>query len=207
MFVSLSAPRWVVRWQVRGLLLLGCQQQALERLTRALERDPVDAWALATMAHVWAALGEKPAALRLLAQWVAVKPDQAAGWFNFGFLSEEQGLLEQAEDAFQRAVAIDPQFDRAWYGLALCLIRQRRFDEAIAALRKNTELQPMSPFGWYQLARVHALRQEPEEATKIIRHLRRFEPKVAAQLEREMGLGAFGPHAGPAPGEAALNTQ
>jgi hypothetical protein len=57
------------------------------------------------------------------------------------------------------------------------------------ALRKNTELQPMSPYGWYQLARVHVDRQEPEEAARIIRHLKKFEPKVAAQLERETGLG------------------
>jgi hypothetical protein len=46
----------------------------------------------------------------------------------------------------------------------------------------------MSPFGWYQLARVHVDRQDPEEAVKVIRHLKRFEPKVAAQLERETGL-------------------
>ena len=46
----------------------------------------------------------------------------------------------------------------------------------------------MSPYGWYQLARVHVDRKQPEEAVKIIRHLRGFEPKVAAQLERETGL-------------------
>ena len=76
----------------------------------------------------------------------------------------------------------------AWYGLALCLIRLRRFDDAVVALRKNTELQPMSPYGWYQLARVQMDRQQPDEALKIIRHLRKFEPKVADQLERETGL-------------------
>jgi hypothetical protein len=31
-------------------------------------------------------------------------------------------------------------------------------------------------------------RHEPEETRKIIRHLKTFEPKVAAQLERETGL-------------------
>jgi hypothetical protein len=51
-------------------------------------------------------------------------------------------------------------------------------------------LQPMSPYGWYQLARVHMDRQQPDEARKIIRHLKGFEPKVAAQLERETGLSA-----------------
>ena len=50
----------------------------------------------------------------------------------------------------------------------------------------------MSPYGWYQLARVHVDRHEPDEAVKIIRHLKGFEPKVAAQLERETGLLARG---------------
>ena len=96
----------------------------------------------------------------------------------------------EAEAAFRRALALDPKLDRAWYGLGLALIRQGRLDEAVAALKRNTELQPMSPYGWYQLARVHMDRQQPEEARKIIRHLKGFEPKVAAQLERETGLAS-----------------
>jgi hypothetical protein len=31
-------------------------------------------------------------------------------------------------------------------------------------------------------------RREPEQARRIIAHLKGFEPKVAAQLERETGL-------------------
>ena len=50
----------------------------------------------------------------------------------------------------------------------------------------------MSPFGWYQLARVQVDRSEPEKARRIIAHLKKFEPKVAAQLERETGLAAEG---------------
>jgi hypothetical protein len=46
----------------------------------------------------------------------------------------------------------------------------------------------MSPFGWYQLARVHVDLKQTNEALKVIRHLKGFEPKVAAQLERETGL-------------------
>jgi tetratricopeptide (TPR) repeat protein len=101
---------------------------------------------------------------------------------------EEAGRLEDAEPAFRHATEVDPKLDRAWYGLGLALIRLRRFDDAVIALKRNTELQPMSPYGWYQLARVHVDRHDPDEAVKIIRHLKRFEPKVAAQLERETGL-------------------
>jgi hypothetical protein len=37
---------------------------------------------------------------------------------------------------------------------------------------------------------VHVDRQNADEALRIIRHLKGFEPKVAAQLERETGLAA-----------------
>ena len=99
-------------------------------------------------------------------------------------------VADGSPDAFSRAVDHNPQLDRAWYGLGLALIRLGRHAEAIAAFKRNTELQPMSPYGWYQMARAHMDLQQPEEAARILRHLRGFEPKVAAQLERETGLGA-----------------
>ena len=47
----------------------------------------------------------------------------------------------------------------------------------------------MSPYGWYQLARVHVDRQRAgRKRAGSSRHLQGFEPKVAAQLERETGL-------------------
>ena len=121
---------------------------------------------------------------RLLVQ----RPDDARAWFNRGYLLESVGRLEDSLQAFSRATDLSPKLDRAWYGKGLVLIRLRRFDEAAVALKRNTELQPMSPYGWYQLARVHMDREEPESAVEIIRHLKGFEPKVAAQLERETGL-------------------
>jgi predicted Zn-dependent protease len=60
--------------------------------------------------------------------------------------------------------------------------------EATEALEQNTKLQPMSPYAWYQLARVHLDRGAPDAAKKIIKHLKGFEPKFAAQLARETGL-------------------
>jgi predicted Zn-dependent protease len=120
---------------------------------------------------------------------VAAHPNRsAADWFNLAFLLEATGAHGEAENAFRHSLALDSKLDRAWYGLGVVLIRLGRADDAVAALRRNTELQPMSPFGWYQLARVHHERQNSDEARRIIRHLKGFEPKVAAQLERETGL-------------------
>ena len=108
--------------------------------------------------------------------------------FNLAYTCEILGRLEEAEQEFRAAIAIEEKMDRAWYGLGLVLIRQKRFDEALVALKRNSVLQPMSPFAWYQMARVHMLLEQPDEARQVIRHLKGFEPKVAAQLERETGL-------------------
>ena len=62
------------------------------------------------------------------------------------------------------------------------------FHEASQALQKTTLLQPMSPYGWYRLAEVNLALGEPEKARQVIDHLRQFEPRVAAQLERDIGL-------------------
>jgi tetratricopeptide (TPR) repeat protein len=182
---------WLLKLRAIVLLVFGRVAAAEAVFSRMLERWPGDAYALASRVHVRAQRGARDAAIADAQALVEAHPQRSAGdWFNLAFLFEEAGRYDDAESAFRRAAELDPKLDRAWYGLGLVLIRQQRYDEAVAALERNTKLQPMSPYGWYQLARVHMDRHEPEETRKIIRHLKHFEPKVAAQLERETGLAA-----------------
>jgi tetratricopeptide (TPR) repeat protein len=182
---------WQLKLRAMAWLVLGRREAADAVFCTMLDGWPLDAYALASRANVRAQLGLRDAAIADAQAMVAAHPKRsAADWFNLAFLLEGAGRVAEAEQAFREAVALDPKLDRAWYGLGLTLIQLRRFDEAVAALKRNTELQPMSPYGWYQLARVQMDRHEPDEARRIIRHLKGFEPKVAAQLERETGLAA-----------------
>jgi len=177
------------RAQARVWLMLGQNEQAEAVFSRLLLSHPLDAHALASRAHLRAKAGRTNEAIADNRALLAAHPRRHAGdWFNLAFLLESQSKLGEAEAAFRQALALDDRLDRAWYGLGLTLIRLGRLEEAVPALKRNTELQPMSPYGWYQLARVQANRQQPEETLRIIRHLKGFEPKVAAQLQRETGL-------------------
>lgn len=176
------------RWRAMVCLALGLKDAAASVFDDMLAEFPFDAYAMASQAHLLSQAGRRRDAIALLEQLTARDGGNGHHWFNLGFLLEQERELDRAEAALRRATELSPQLDRAWYGLGLVLIQVRRFDEAVEALKRNTQLQPMSPYGWYQLARVHVDRQQPEEARKIIRHLHGFEPKVAAQLERETGL-------------------
>jgi tetratricopeptide (TPR) repeat protein len=190
--MSMKAAFWqhgLLKLKAMAWLVAGRREPALEVFSEMLRRWPHDAYALSSRAHLLAQLGRREAAVADAQTLVKFHPQRsAADWFNLAFMLEEHGQLAEAEQAFRSALALDPKLDRAWYGLGLVLIRLQRLDEAVAALKRNTELQPMSPYGWYQLARVHMDSHEPEEARRIIVHLKGFEPKIAAQLERETGL-------------------
>jgi len=176
----------------RGLIELqaGRYPAALELFQEAVDADPSDVHARYYRAVARARLGDREGAIADLRGVLAAEPNFDEAALDLGVELIEEQRYDEAEPAFRRAVELGPKLDRAWYGLGLVLIRQRRFDEAVEALERNTRLQPMSPYGWYQLARVQADRQQPDEARKIIRRLQAFEPKVAAQLERETGLAA-----------------
>ena len=122
-------------------------------------------------------------------------PQQAAALFNLGYVLQQAARHDEAGLAFRSALALEPALDRAWYGLALVLIHQRKFLDAVQALKKNTALQPMSPYGWYRLVQVWLALGQPDKARKVIAHLRQFEPRVAAQLEREHALTGVEHHA------------
>jgi len=170
------------------LLLFRQREPALACYRKILEQDPHDALALASIGFQQGQAGEHRAALATFDRVVALAPDNAEYHFNRGYLLQQLNDHEGAMSAFRRALECKADHDRALYGLALSLIACRRIEDAVAPLKRNTKLQPMSPYGWYQLARVEFDLGHRDEAQRIAEHVAKFEPKIARQLARELGL-------------------
>jgi len=162
-------------------------------------RNRHDAAALAALAYWRARNGRLRAALRWQGRCVQLNPQSAQVHFNLGFLLEQLQQDEAARRAFERATELAPQLDLAWFGLARCLERQHRLDEALQAYQRNATLQPWSPHAHAAMARLQQRLGRPEQAQALIAHLRGFEPRVAAALQRELQPN------GPGPGRAAAH--
>ena len=182
--------RWYWQQVATWSLVFGLKAPAVRCYERILAADPDDARALASMGFQLAQQDRLREALARFDRVAQLLPDSVDSHYNRAFLLQKLNDHDAALEAFARALAISPDHDLALYGKALSLISLKRLDEAVPPLERNTKLQPMSPYGWYQLARVQVERHEPEEARKIIRHLKGFDPGVAAKLERETGLAA-----------------
>lgn len=189
-----QALRWhylVLKMRAVLLLVAGRRTAALVVFQRMLQLVPADRYALASQAHLQMQLNRGDAAIASLQALTGSRglgADEAVHWFNLGYALQRAGRADEAVSAFRAAVARDPRLDRAWYGLALVLMDQGQFSGAVEALEKNTALQPMSPHGWYRLTQACLALGEVDRALRAVACLRGFEPRVAAQLERENRL-------------------
>ncbi len=145
---------------------------------------------------------------------IALRPDFAAAWMNFGCLLREQGRELCAEAALRRSVELRPDLVSGWINLALLKREMGRMDEAEGHLKRaeaidaeRPEIQISTQIAWVQfyVARRElgsawewlqkALAREPEnpEAANmhgILLHSEgRFAEAVAA-FERAEALGS-----------------
>lgn len=180
----------LLKAQALTLLACGKHAKALSRFDRMLALLPADRYALASRAHVLVQINRLDEAIVNLQQLTGIagsKVQMGAAWFNLGYVLQQKGRHGEALCAFEHAVGYCPGMDQAWYGLALALIEQGRLHEARNVLIRTTTLQPMAPHGWYRLGQVELALDVPEKALQIVDRLRQFEPKVAAQLKRDIG--------------------
>lgn len=187
-------PRLLLRfWLNRRAsvaVLFDRPHSAIRDLRRIVEIEPRNEIARAALGNLYAETGDQASALREFTGLVELNPANAEAWFNLGFIHDQRDDLGEAERCFRRAVELKPSIDRAWYGLGLVLIRAGRLDDAIAAFRKNIKLQPFSPYGYYQLGMTYHHLGQAAEAEKVHDELRKFEPKYAATLWRDMSRTA-----------------
>jgi predicted O-linked N-acetylglucosamine transferase (SPINDLY family) len=133
------APRLVLGRVLYATKALG---PALAALEHAHELAPGDDDARYLLARARIDCGDFVQAVVLLRPLAATLPDWAPGWLALGDACTGARALDDAEDAYLRALALVPESSIAHYNYGVALEKMGRIDEAIAHYRSALAIEP-----------------------------------------------------------------
>jgi protein O-mannosyl-transferase len=133
--------------------------------------------------------GDPTAALAALDQALAAYPQLVAAWLERGSVLGQLGRIEEARDAFARAVEFGPQHPAGHLNLGIAESRLGHADAARRSLRKALVLDPTLDKAWAQLGNLALARGDRDEAARDYRRAialgrRDLEPRLAEALAR-----------------------
>ena len=124
-----------------SLFQQGKSEEAVVALEKAIAADPKHAKAHNNLALASVDLGEFELAEAYYRESLAIEPHPAI-YNDLGFVLESQGLPEDAEDLYRKALTLDPGSASANFNLGGSLARSGRFEEAEGHLRAALATQP-----------------------------------------------------------------
>lgn len=111
---------------------------------RILQTHPDNPDALLSLGVILLEIGNQAAAMKLMTQAIAVKPNYTEAHFNLGNVFQVQGRLEEAAISYRRSLELKPDWTEAHFNLARVLQDQGKLEEAANGYRHVLDLRP----GW-----------------------------------------------------------
>ncbi len=149
---------------------------------------------------LWAKLGEaydlasrNEESAKAYEQAIALKPDAAGYYNNYGNVLARLGKIEDAQKAYVKSAELDPvNAASAWRNFGIVLYNANKMKEAVEPLKKATELDPKSAQTWYLLgaALVNTMgyKQVGDKMEVIV------QPGTAEAYEKAIELDPNGPY-------------
>lgn len=171
------------------LTIFGLRARALDFIELTLQTDPHHqrAWTFAGFLN--AEKGRLETAISAFERAVELKPGDADSLFNLGYALQRIGRHEEALARFDQAIAGNRFLDRAWYGAGISLDKLGRYEAAAERFAEAARLQPMNPYAAYHRAAMCFKLGRKDEVNAEYERVKGFDPKVAAQMERDFGAG------------------
>ena len=165
--------------------------QAAEKA--APENDPNLHVVLAKLGDAYETAGNYAEAVTAYQKAIALKPENAGYYNNFGNNLARAGKTQEAMAAYEKSATLDPvNAASAWRNAGIVLFNANLMKEAIQPLKKSIEIDPKSPQAWYLLgASLVNTMGFKQEGGKIIPIL---EPGTVEAYEKCIELDSNGPY-------------
>lgn len=161
----------------------------LDRLKPQMEHDKMYVMVRAR-AHM--AVEEWESAGQVLLRGLQSFPDLAEGHQALGFVLERQGRVQEALEAYRKAVRLRPDLLQAYLGLARIYLQRGDMRGAASAARAALDLDPNSAVAWQALALVLEATGNPVESRQAWGRVLELEDSPAAIAEARRHLSKFG---------------
>ncbi|MBL7074656.1 tetratricopeptide repeat protein [candidate division KSB1 bacterium] len=155
----------------------GRLEEAIAEYRRVTEIDPADGNAYLTLGDIYnyqlsnfgRAASEYRKAIVLwqergVEEYYLGYAQLGKAYANLGYASMQQGKLDEAEAAYQKAVALSPGEALYHYSLADVYSKSGKLDEAISEFQQAIDLSPESPHYHFSLGYAYAQKKRLEEA-------------------------------------------
>ncbi len=114
--------------------------------------------------------------LTLWSDVVAKSPHKARGYNNLGLAYADRGRMDDAIEAFRRAIELEPDHARAHNNLGLAYYRKGRRDRALSEYTLALRLDPELPEAHFNLANLYLATGRIDEAIEEYRTALRLKP-------------------------------
>lgn len=149
-----------------GYVLLETEQPhaAEQAFLKALESDPAEYSAYLGLSECYRMGGRTEDQARMVKEALALAPEDGDVWNAQGVALEVQGLLEEATEAYDKALALDPNLRKAANNLGYVL--EKRME------RGETQLRERAVGAWKR--RLLICRDEGQSLKKATEHLKKL---------------------------------
>ena len=155
----------------------------LARTQLRLEPGNADWWFL--QGYALDRLGQHADAIESFQRALRISPEEEGTWLSLAQSQLALGQTEPAIQTYKQALRNRPESAQTYLALGDTYQTLGRLDLAIANFRECVRYDPDSAKGWYGLAVAYQLSRQIEQRDHALLRLRRLEPAVAEQFERQ----------------------
>jgi tetratricopeptide (TPR) repeat protein len=134
-----------------------------------LKIDPDDPYAIQVVGYYAYLAEQMDLAQAMYEKYVALYPDDPAGYNNLALTYKRQGEYAKEEALYRQALKIDPMDDHVLNNLAVNLAHQGRAEEALHIMDELERLTPDDPYADLHRAKIFATMGKRDKAYKYLK--------------------------------------
>lgn len=167
-----------LQFEVTEILMhLRKDQEAIVTLEKILTIDPESTRAYFLLGRIYYLKGSFEAALSAYNKVYALKPEGSPElWNNLGLLYAKMKRIDEAKDAYVKALNLRSAYPEVYYNLGLLTYRQKEYTKAQSYFEQAISLRPDYEQAYYNLGLVYSKMDNNDKAIASYKKVLEFEP-------------------------------